>query len=330
MIPDDPLIPLIEAHQEMLANRLRKRARHLSRWVRRENTTAYRIYDHDIPELPLYIDRYNDYYVVSWLIPRELRDFSEQPMAHPWMQAIAQTIADTVGTDVDQLFIRSRRPTRSGEQYDRIEVREVQAIVQEHGLDFRVNLSDFVDTGLFMDHRPTRKRVREFAKDKRVLNLFGYTGAFAVHAAAGGSRETLGLDLSPHYTAWALENLERNGFETGRAHQAHAVDVLDWLQYESWREKPFDLIILDPPTMSRSKKMTTSFDIQRDHYALLKQTRRLLAPKGVLMFSTNYRRFRPDPDAFDGFQSAEEITAQSVPEDFPRSKPHRAWWLVNG
>ena len=325
----DPLIPLIETHQEMLSNRLRKRARHLNRWARREDTRAYRIYDHEIPEVPLYIDRYNDYYVVSWRIPRELRDFDEHPLAHPWMQGMAQAIAETVGTDVDQLFIRSRRPTRSGEQYDRIEVREVEDIVEEHGLKFRVNLSDFVDTGLFLDHRPTRKRVRQVAEGKRVLNLFGYTGAFAVHAAAGGARETLGLDLSPHYTAWALENLERNGFKTGRAHQALAVDVLDWLEFESAREKPFDLIILDPPTMSRSKKMTTSFDIQRDHHWLLQKTRPLLSPGGVMMFSTNYRRFRPDAYAFEGFADIEEITKVSVPEDFPRSKPHRAWWLIN-
>lgn len=326
----DPLVDLADEHAAMLANRVRKRAKHLAKWARRESVTAYRIYDHDIPEVPLYVDRYNDYLVVSWLIPRELRDLEEDPVQHPWMRAAVAALAEALTLPPTHIFVRSRRPTRGKEQYARNRNTEVEAIVEEHGLQFRVNLSDFVDTGLFLDHRPTRKRVREAAAGKRVLNLFGYTGAFGVHAAAGGARQTLGLDLSPHYTAWAAENLERNGFATGTDHQTRAVDVLDWLQRDAWREPRFDIIVLDPPTTSRSKKMTTSFDVQRDHVWLLKQTRQLLAPDGVLMFSTNYRRFRPDADAFEGFAHAEEITASSVPDDFPRSRPHRAFWLTNG
>lgn len=323
----DELSERISEHQDMLANRLRKRERHLRRWAKREGTSAYRIYDHDIPEVPLYIDRYNERLVVSWLIPREQRDFAEQPLAHPWMQAMIQAIEEALGIQREDIFTRTRRPTRSGTQYDRHEVKEVRDVVEEHGLLFAVNLSDFVDTGLFLDHRPTRKRVREHAANKRVLNLFGYTGAFAVHAAAGGASSTLSLDLSPHYTQWAKENLERNHFQTGARHDARAVDVLDWLQQDAWREERFDIIVLDPPTMSRSKRMTSSFDVQRDHTWLISQCETLLRPQGILMFSTNYRRFRPEDGAFDSFAQVDEITAQSVPEDFPRSRPHRAWWL---
>lgn len=325
----DSLLALAESHASMLANRLRKRARHLQRWAAREGTTAYRIYDRDIPEVPLYIDRYNERIVVSWLIPRELRDYDEAPTSHPWMAAMLSAIRETFSLDEDQIFTRTRRPTRSGVQYDRVNAREVQELVEEHGLTFRVNLSDYVDTGLFLDHRPTRRRVRESASGRRVLNLFGYTGAFAVHAAAGGARETLSLDLSPHYTAWAAENLRHNDFTDTRRFRSEAVDVLDWLQRDAWRESRFDLIVLDPPTMSRSKRMTASFDVQRDHAWLLGQCQRLLTPGGALMFSTNYRRFQPDEDAFLGFRQVDEITAQSVPEDFPRSRPHRAWWLIS-
>lgn len=323
----DPLLPHIPSHAEMLRNRLKKRKKVWEKWAQRLGTTAYRVYDLDIPEIPLYVDRYGDYAVVSWLIPRELRALEEEPLRHPWMQAMYEAIAQGLGFSQDQVFVRTRRPTRGAEQYDALQKKSVQTVVEEAGQNFMVNLSDYVDTGLFCDHRSTRALVREKAKGKTVLNLFGYTGAFAVQAAAGGASRTVTLDMSATYTAWATENYKRNG-HFAPEHQARQVDVLDWLQRDAWREERFDIVILDPPTTSRSKRMNSSFDVQRDHALLLRQTRQLLAPGGSLMFSTNFRRFRPDDDAFAPFSSAEEITAQTIPEDFQRSAPHRAWWLT--
>lgn len=328
-IPDEWL-DRIPPHQTMLSNRIRKRERHLRRWAKREDIGAYRLYDAAIPEVPLYVDRYNEYLVISWLIPRELRSWDEAPTEHPWLAGMLEAIGETLDTPPERMFVRTRRPTRGQVQYDKVASREKTILVKEHGLTFRVNLSDYVDTGLFLDHRPSRAQVRRDAEGKRVLNLFGYTGAFAVHAAAGGARSTLSLDLSPRYTAWAEENLALNGFENDGRHRAEAVDVMAWLQRDAWQEEPYDIIILDPPTTSRSKRMDGNFDIQRDHMWLLEHTGKLLAPGGVMLFSTNFRRFRPDEEAFAGFQNVEEVTAKSVPQDFPRSRPHRAWWLTRG
>lgn len=329
---EEEWISRIDAHTTMLPNRLRKRERHLRRWAKREATTAYRLYDHDIPEIPLYIDRYNDFLVVSWLIPRGLREWAEHPWEHPWMAAMLTSIASALNVPAEHIYVRTRRPTRGQKQYERVSSHEQSIDVMEHGLQFRVNLSDYVDTGLFLDHRPSRQKIRSLAKGKRMLNLFGYTGAFAVHAAAGGAQEVLTLDLSPNYTAWARENLDRNGFTDPQRFRSEAVDVMDWLQRDAWKESKFDLIVLDPPTTSRSKRMRGTLDVQRDHVWLIERCAELLAPGGEMLFSTNYRRFRPDAEAFASFgglegQKVEEVTAWSVPEDFPRSRPHRAWWL---
>src|SRR5690625_228516 len=318
----------IAEHQAMFGNRLRKRERHLRRWAKREAVSAYRLYDAEIPEVPLYVDRYNEFYVVSWLIPRALRSWEEHPWDHPWLAGMVGALCEAMGTTEEKVYVRTRRPTRGQVQYERVSTKETRIVVQEHGLDFGVNLSDYVDTGLFLDHRPARARVREVARGKRVLNLFGYTGAFAVHAAAGGAQSVLTLDLSVHYTAWARENLDANGFTDTARFAAEAVDVMDWLQRDAWRESKYDLIILDPPTTSRSKRMRGTLDVQRDHVWLLERCAELLRPGGEMMFSTNYRRFRPEADAFVGFKNAEEVTSWSVPEDFPRSRPHRAWWLT--
>lgn len=322
----DRLLELLPTHAEMLANRLKKRARVLEKWAKTERTTAYRLYDLDIPEIPLYVDRYGPYVVVSWLIPSTLRGLEDAPLSHPWMHAMFEAVCRGLSLPEDHVFVRTRRPTRGADQYDALQRQSVQTIVEEAGQQFRVNLSDYVDTGLFCDHRVTRARIGAIAADKSVLNLFGYTGAFSVQAAAGGARRTLTLDMSGPYTAWARENLDRNGFP-GPQHEARQVDVLDWLQRDAWREDGYDIIILDPPTTSRSKRMNSSFDIQRDHALLLRQTRQLLRSGGTLMFSTNFRRFQPDANAFALFASAEEITASTIPADFPNSKPHRAWWL---
>jgi 23S rRNA (cytosine1962-C5)-methyltransferase len=193
-------------------------------------------------------------------------------------------------------------------------------LVKEHDLTFECNLSDYLDTGLFLDHRETRARVSREAKGTRFLNLFSYTGAFTVHAAAGGARETTSVDLSGSYGEWAARNLGHNGFAAGRQHRIVTADVLGWLETA---KGPFDLAVVDPPTFSASKKMGRRFEVQRDHRHLIDRVRSLLTPEGVLYFSTNYLDFELDPRV----TPAEELTPHSLPEDFRRTV-HRCWRLV--
>lgn len=315
----------IPAHQDMLANRLKKRDRHLRKWANKQEISAYRLYDHDIPEIPIYLERYNDALSLSWKMPVVLQDTHTAPERHPWFRAMRATIADTLNVSPRHIHARVRRPTRHKTQYERQNTQQERMVVQEGNARFYVNMVDYVDTGLFLDHRPSRLDLQQKAKGKRVLNLFGYTGAFAVHAAIGGASSTLSLDLSTRYTSWTEDNYRLNRIQVGKNHQAQAVDVMDWLQRSGWQHAPFDWIVLDPPTTSKSKRMAGTFDVQRDQLWLLERCRDLLAPHGTLLFSTNYRRFRLDPDAAALFGQIEETTARTVPEDFPYSHPHRSW-----
>jgi 23S rRNA (cytosine1962-C5)-methyltransferase len=203
------------------------------------------------------------------------------------------------------------------EQYGRVGVGHAIFTVKEHGLSFEVNLSDYLDTGLFMDHRTTRARVRAEAKGKRVLNLFAYTGSFSVYAAAGGAAATTTVDLSNAYCDWAERNLGLNGVAVGPSHRVLRADVLGWL--EACRER-FELIVLDPPSFSTSKKMGRSFEVQRDHRWLVEAAGALLTPGGALYFSTNFLQFELDPRLSAGV----ELTPKSIPEDF-RPGIHRCW-----
>ena len=188
-----------------------------------------------------------------------------------------------------------------------------------------MNLSDYLDTGLFLDHRETRRLVREWSAGRRVANLFAYTGSFSVYAAAGGARGTVTLDMSNTYLAWAERNMALNG-HTGRNHTFERVDVLALLTDPGVYQRAFDLVVLDPPTFSNSKKMRASFDVQRDQVDLLRRTRKLLAPGGEIVFSTNRRRFDLAPKAVAGCE-VEELTQQTVPEDFRQHRPHRCWQI---
>ena len=198
-------------------------------------------------------------------------------------------------------------------------------MVQESGLRFLVNLKDYLDTGLFLDHRQTRAMVRDKAQDRRVLNLFSYTGSFSVYAAAGGAETTLSVDLSNTYQRWSRRNFELNSLPAGR-HRLRNLDVLRYLQQAVRAGERFDLIVLDPPSFSNSKKMLSILDLQRDHARLIRQCLRLLTTGGELFFSTNLRRFALDP-ALNGEAAIKEISAQTVPPDFGRHRPHRCWLI---
>lgn len=304
------------------ANRLAKLARHLRRWPTKRGITCYRIYDRDIPEVPLAVDRYED----NLHIAEYDRPHDRTPAEHAdWLDLMTRTAAETLGVPRDLVFLKHRRRQRRESQYDKFDDRGVVRVVQEGGLKFQVNLSDYLDTGLFLDHRITRSMVRDEAAGKRVLNLFSYTGSFTVYAAAGRAAETMTVDLSGNYLDWGRENLRLNGLD-GPQHAMARASAPDFLA--SLPRRPlFDLAIVDPPTFSNSKRLDEDWDVQRDHAALLSEVAANLAPGGAIYFSTNSRRFKLDEPALAGLR-IREISKQTVPEDFRNERIHRCWRMV--
>ena len=311
----------------MLANRLRKRQKHLKKWARRQGITCYRLYERDIPEYPCIVDWY-DGEVVVWLYDRARDETAEQQA--DFRAHTLDEIQNGLDVKADQLFIKERAVQKGlDSQYEKVDSTQQTRIVQENGLNFEVNLSDYLDTGLFLDHRPTRQMVRERGKDKRVLNLFAYTASFTVYALAGGARQTTTVDLSQTYCQWAERNLQHNGFATSARHQILAKDCLQFLQEAAKRREKYDLIICDPPTFSNSKKMAqASFAVDRDQVDLLLACGRLLSPGGDLFFSNNSRQFKLDEAALSPHFQIRDITAQTIPEDFRNGRIHQCWLLT--
>jgi 23S rRNA (cytosine1962-C5)-methyltransferase len=303
-------------------NRLRKNDRHWSRWARREDTECFRVYDRDLPDFPLQIDRYGSRLHVQlmhkgrWAEPGALDAYGE-----PLLDTVAEALA---GGDRDRLAAKLRERGRGGEQYAEAgHAGGEPFVVREHGLRFEVDLESRLDTGLFLDHRSTRARVRRMAPGGRFLNLFAYTGSFTVHAAAGNARSSLTLDLSRTYTEWSRRNLALNGLDRSE-HACEAVDVLQWLGATPSRDQRFDLIVLDPPSFSNSKRMETSFDVQRDHPWLIQRSLLRLAPGGVLIFSNNRRGFDLRATELPPCEVT-DITRATTPADFQRHPPHHCW-----
>jgi 23S rRNA (cytosine1962-C5)-methyltransferase len=296
-------------------NRLAKNARHWTKWAKRRGLQAFRIYDLDMPDYPFAVDWYlGRVHVMEYPRRSALRDGSAQTQREEVVAAI-EKVLQVPGA---KIFTKTHERLPWGRaQYEKLAAEQATFVVEENGLKFEVNLSDYLDTGLFLDHRNTRARVRSEAAGKRVLNLFAYTGSFTVYAAAGGAKETTTVDLSNTYGDWAERNLRLNGFEPGRTHAVIRADVLQWL---STARGPYDLAIVDPPSFSSSKKMDRTWDVQRDHRHLVQTVGALLAPGGTMYFSTNFLGFELDPD----LDAAEELTPKSMAEDF-RRPVHRCW-----
>ena len=301
---------------QMFANRLLKVSRHLDKWARREGITCYRLYDADIPEFPLAVDWYEGRVHAAEYQRDHPLDEEEYRL---WRGGCRQTLADALQVPWEDIFFKTRSRQKGSAQYEKQAARRHEFSVQEAGLKFKVNLSDYLDTGLFLDHRITRGMVRERAAGKTMLNLFAYTGAFTVYAAAGGATTTLTLDMSATYLDWAQENLRLTGLE-GPQHRLLQTDVTAWLK-EAPEEK-FDLIVLDPPTFSNSKRMRHAFDIQADHPYLINRCLQRLTPGGTLFFSTNFRKFRIDRDRIWGGARIFDISEKTVPPDFRNKKIH--------
>ncbi len=307
---------------EEFANRLRKRARHLRRWPTKRGITCYRLYERDIPEVPLVVDHYEDALHIAEFERPHARTAAEHA---DWLDHMVRTAGEVLEVSRENIFIKHRARQRGSEQYTRFARSESTRVVHEGGLKFLVNLSDYLDTGLFLDHRITRSMVREAAIGTRFLNLFSYTGAFSVYAAAGGAVSTTSVDLSANYLDWAQENMKLNGFD-GDNHRGICGDVDDFLSSLNSDEK-FDLAVVDPPTFSNSKQLETDWDIQRDHTQLLRKVFEHMAPGGVIIFSTNSRRFKFDELAYPDV-AIHEISRQTVPEDFRNKRIHRCWRMT--
>jgi 23S rRNA (guanine2445-N2)-methyltransferase / 23S rRNA (guanine2069-N7)-methyltransferase len=320
----------LTAGAEMVANRLRKNLKKLSPWLKREGVSCYRAYDADLPEYSAAIDVYTAsdsaaaedrgiwLHVQEYQAPREIPEETTRRRLSELLQA-AMAVFELPRA---RIALKTRAPQTRSTRYQKQDLRGHWLPVEEDGLKLQVNLFDYLDTGLFLDHRPARRMIRQQARGKRVLNLFCYTGVASVHAAAGGAAQTTSVDLSATYLEWAARNLGMNGY-TGERHRLIQADVLAWLAQN--RER-FELIFCDPPTFSNSAR-AADFDMQRDHARLIRLCMDRLAPGGQLLFSNNFRRFRMDAGIEADF-SVEEIGAASVPPDFARDpKIHRAFWI---
>jgi Predicted N6-adenine-specific DNA methylase len=309
------------------ANRLRKNLRHLSRWARRENIHAWRLYDADLPDYAIAVDIYDCEERHAVVHEYAAPDTIDPVHAERRLRAALVQLAEILELPATRIHLRTRVRQRGSQQYGPQQHSGQFHIVEEAGCRLRVNFDDYLDTGLFLDHRPLRRRIQSEAAGRRFLNLFCYTGAATVHAIAGGARESVSVDASNTYLDWARHNLDLNG--AGTRHAMVRSDAMRWLQEASRSGRArFDLIFCDPPTFSNSKRSPEVFDIQRDHGELLRLAAALLAPGGTLYFSCNRRRFRLDPALAQEFH-IEDITARTLDPDFARPPPpHRAWRIT--
>jgi len=309
------------------AGRLDKNARHWGKWARRRGFGAWRVYDRDIPEFPLAIDCYAalDPALGLRVHLQEIdTGWQQEDTAHrAWLAAVTGETARVLGVAGGAIAVKERRRRHGREQHGKTGNRGREFAIGEAGLRFLVNLDAYLDTGLFLDHRALRALVRERAANRRLLNLFAYTGSFTVCAAAGGAASSDTVDLSNTYLDWAARNFALNGLDLAR-HVLIRADVLEWLDLALDQGRRYDLIVLDPPSFSNSKAMESVLDIQRDHARLVANARTLLAAGGELLFSTNLRSFRLDAQlAAD--PGCTDITAHTLPEDFRDRRIHQAF-----
>ena len=310
----------------MVANRLRKNLKKLKPWLQRDAVTCYRAYDADLPEYAAAIDVYSAeprgeiwLHVQEYAAPAEIPEATTRHRLNELLAA-AREVFDL---PKERIALKTRSIGKGGSKYGRFDQRGEFLVVREGAAKLRVNLFDYLDTGLFLDHRPLRLRIQEEAEDVRFLNLFGYAGAATVHAAVGRARQTTTVDLSATYLQWCTDNLLENGF-SGHKHRLVQADAMGWLGSDRGE---YDLIFCDPPTFSNSAR-ASDFDIQREHVRLLHAAVARLAPGGTLYFSNNFRRFKLDRDAVVQFAECVDISAETIPADFVRNpRIHQTWVL---
>ncbi len=310
----------IARQAEMLANRVKKTFKQLYKRFEQEQIGAFRLYDRDIPEIRVVIDWYEGHLVVG--------EYARtQTDALPgWLDVLAGTVAAGLAVGPERVHVKRRqtRPQDGGQRYAKLGQSERRFEVREGDLRFHVNLDDYLDTGLFADHRETRQLVRDEAAGRDLLNLFGYTGTFTCHAIAGGAKATTTVDASSRYLAWAKDNLTLNNLAAPR-HELVRADVREWLAHAARGKHRWEVVVLDPPSFSDKGE---GLDVQRDHRALVEETLAVVAPGGVLYFSTNHQRFEPQLDGLRDATECREITEDTVPMDYRNRQVHRCWRMV--
>ena len=304
------------------ANRLQKNIKKISKWAKQQGLDAYRLYDADLPEYNLAVDRYADYIVVQeYAAPKNI---DENKARQRLLDAVTATLHVT-GVETNKLILKVRQKQKGTNQYEKLANKGEYFYVNEYGVQLWVNLTDYLDTGLFLDHRLTRKMIGELAKGKDFLNLFAYTGSATVHAALGSAKSTTTVDMSNTYLNWAEQNLILNDIE-GKQHKLIQADCLQWLEK---CDRQFDLIFVDPPTFSNSKRMEESWDVQRDYVKLMSNLKRVLSNNGTIVFSNNKRGFKMNLVALEELGlSAVEISHKTLPLDFERNKQIHNCWMI--
>lgn len=307
----------------MLANRVDKTFRHLHRRFERQTIGAFRLYDRDIPEIRAVIDWYEGHLVLAEYVRKQTEGLPD------WLERMAAAVSDRLEVPRAQVHLKRRRTRPGGdateERYNRLSHTGHRLMVREGDLRFLVNLQDYLDTGLFLDHRLTRARVRAESAGRRVLNLYAYTASFSVYAAAGGASAVTTVDASPRYLEWASDNLRLNQLERP-TRRFIAEDTFLFLEQAAARGERWDLVVCDPPSYSTpgNSKAAAPFDVLADHPALLAAIARVLAPDGVVWFSTNHQAFEPRFEALP-FTTTAELTRTTIPEDYAGKTPHRVW-----
>ena len=332
-VPARPAVELSSVEGQSLLNRLRKNDRHLAKWARRNDVTCYRVYDADIPEFSFALDRYASsvdpqrvwYHLQEYQAPKTI----DEDVAAQRIELAQRVVSDCFAVPVGDLYCKTRQRQRGRDQYEKQDKQGERFAVREGDAELLVNLSDYLDTGLFLDHRITRQMVREQTRGKSLLNLFCYTGSVSLQAAIGGASLVTSVDMSKTYLDWARENFEHNGLEVNDKYDFVLADCVDLLKnprkYQIRRE--YDAIFLDPPSFSNSKKMRETLDVQRDHRDMILQASLLLATDGVLYFSTNRRGFKLDPALSERF-AIQDLSAQTLPEDFRRNPRIHQCWVI--
>ena len=318
-----------EEQRTFFANRLKKRFKHLWKYAKRVETNAFRVYHRDIPEIPFAVDWYDGHlHIAEYARPHDRTDEEHDA----WLETMVDTAARTLTVPRERVFFKRRERQRGSAQYEPLERRNYTITVDEHGLLFEVNLSDYIDTGLFLDHRDLRLYVAKGVAHQRVLNLFAYTGSFTVYAAAAGAASTVTVDLSNTYINWARTNMQLNALDAPN-HEFRRGDVLEEMETLRREGRRFDAIVLDPPSFSNSKNMRDTFDVQRDHVGLINRCIDLLdpAPRGGhparVIFSTNKRRFQFHRQELNAGE-IRKLTKLTMPEDFAGTNIHQVWSIA--
>ncbi len=307
-----------------LLNRIAKQYRHLGKWARRQGLTCFRVYDGDLPDYPIIVD-WMDGDAVAWIHPRKKDDTPEKTLTY--RSGVIAAILGALEIPRNRLWVKERKVQEGlSYQYTKLGRRSVTRIVEENGLKFELNLSDYLDIGLFLDHRKTRQMVQELSDGLRVLNLFAYTGSFTCYAIAGGASDTLTVDLNPNYCEWARRNMALNGTTDNGRHRVVEADCQHFLS--NTRNGRFDIVVCDPPTFSNSKrKDATRLSIVDDFAELIDECLRVLDTDGILIFSTNARGFKMDAAKLKRPATIVEITPQTQSEDFKNRDGHRCWLI---